>query len=174
MTPLIEARGLSIRLDGRPIKGRAVVPSVAWAGQHVRILSASLRDNLVLGRPDAGEDEIDAAIAASGLGAVVDRLPEGLSTVIGEGGRALSGGEARRVALARALVRDAPLVLLDEPTANLDRESEAAVLAALAALTRGRTVVVATHSPAVVAMADRVVRLERGRCVVSEESTGRD
>jgi ABC-type transport system involved in cytochrome bd biosynthesis fused ATPase/permease subunit len=76
------------------------------------------------------------------------------------------------VALARALVRDAPVVLLDEPTANLDRESEEAVLAALKVLAEGRTVIVATHAPAVMAMADRVVRLERGRLVRAADEVG--
>jgi ABC-type transport system involved in cytochrome bd biosynthesis fused ATPase/permease subunit len=155
----------AIRVDGRTLEGRALIASTAWAGQAVRILSATLRDNLILGRPDADDGAVASAVAAAGLGAVVDRLPEGLETRIGEGGRMLSGGEARRVALARALVRAAPLVLLDEPTANLDADSEAAVLAALRTLASGRTVIVATHSPAVMAMADRVVRLERGRPV---------
>lgn len=155
----------AIRVDGRALEGRALIASTAWAGQAVRILSATLRDNLILGRPDADDGAVASAVAAAGLGAVVDRLPEGLETRIGEGGRMLSGGEARRVALARALVRAAPLVLLDEPTANLDADSEAAVLAALRTLAFGRTVIVATHSPAVMAMADRVVRLERGRPV---------
>lgn len=154
-----------VLVDGVPLDGRALVPSLAWAGQRVRILSASLRDNLTLGRPGAADAVLTEALDAASLGPVVDRLPDGLDTVVGEGGRALSGGEARRVALARALVRDAPLVLLDEPTANLDRDSEAAVLSALRRLTRGRTVLVATHSPAVIALADRVVRLERGRVV---------
>lgn len=154
-----------VLVDGVPLDGRALVPSIAWAGQRVRILSATLRDNLTLGRPGAADAELTEALAAASLGPLVDRLPDRLDTLVGEGGRALSGGEARRVALARALVRDAPLVLLDEPTANLDRESEAAVLSALRHLARGRTVIVATHSPAVLDLADRVVRLKRGRVV---------
>ncbi|WP_420564254.1 thiol reductant ABC exporter subunit CydD [Thalassobaculum sp.] len=154
-----------ILVDGAPVEGRALVPSIAWAGQRVRILSASLRDNLTLGRPGADGAVLADALAAASLGPVVGRLPGGLDTLVGEGGRMLSGGEARRVALARALVRDAPLVLLDEPTANLDPDSEAAVLSALRTLAWGRTVIVATHAPAVVALADRVVRLERGRVV---------
>lgn len=164
---LRQATAGRILVDGAPVEGRALVPSIAWAGQRVRILSASLRDNLTLGRPGADEAVLADALAAASLGPVVGRLPAGLDTLVGEGGRILSGGEARRVALARALVRDAPLVLLDEPTANLDPDSEAAVLSALRTLARGRTVIVATHAPAVVALADRVVRLERGRVVAN-------
>jgi ABC-type transport system involved in cytochrome bd biosynthesis fused ATPase/permease subunit len=160
-------------VDGLELDGRALVPSVAWAGQRVRILSASLRDNLTLGRPGADDHALADALSAASLGPIVGRLPDGLDTLMGEGGRALSGGEARRVALARALVRDAPLVLLDEPTANLDRESEAAVLSALTALAKGRTVIVATHAPAVIARADRVVRLDRGRVVDASHAEGR-
>ena len=154
-----------IRVNGEPVEGRVLIPSIAWAGQTVRILSASLRENLTLGRPGADEAALADALAATALGPVVGRLPDGLDTRVGEGGRMLSGGEARRVALARALVRAAPLVLLDEPTANLDRDSEAAVLSALRTLASGRTVLVATHSPAVVSMADRVLRLDRGRLI---------
>lgn len=162
----------TIRVDGHVVDGRALIPAIAWAGQNVRVLSASLRDNLTLGRPSADDPAIRAAVEAATLQPVIDRLPDGLDTMVGEGGRALSGGEARRVALARALVRDAPLVLLDEPTANLDGESEAAVLSALRSLTAGRTVIVATHSPAVMAMADRVVRLERGRLIAEDRDGG--
>lgn len=155
----------TVTVNGTPVEGRALVPSVAWAGQRVRILSGSLRDNLILGRPDADDAAVASALTAAALDPLLARLPEGLETMIGEGGRALSGGEARRVALARALLRDAPLVLLDEPTANLDRDSEAAVLSAVRTLAAGRTVIVATHSPAVMALADRVIRLDRGRVV---------
>lgn len=152
-----------VRVDGTALEGRALVPAIAWAGQRVRIFSASLRDNIALGRPDADDATLADALSAAGLDPIVGRLSDGIDTRVGEGGRALSGGEARRVALARALVRGAPLVLLDEPTANLDRDSEAAVVSAIRTLAEGRTVIVATHSPAVMEIADRVVRLERGR-----------
>lgn len=158
-----------VTVDGAAVEGRALVPSIAWAGQRVRILSASLRDNVTLGRSGADDRAVASVLQATGLEPVVSALPQGLDTPMGEGGRAVSGGEARRVALARALLRDAPLVLMDEPTANLDRDSEAAVLSAIRTLSAGRTVIVATHSPAVMAIADRVIRLDRGR-VVAEPS----
>lgn len=163
----------TVSVDGAAVEGGALVPAIAWAGQRVRIFSASLRDNLTLGRPDADDSAVASALEAVALPPVLARLPERLDTMMGEGGRALSGGEARRVAVARALLRDAPLVLLDEPTANLDRDSEAAILSAIRTLSHGRTVIVATHSPAIMAMADRVIRLERGRVVDQPSGKGR-
>ncbi|HWC38662.1 MAG TPA: ATP-binding cassette domain-containing protein, partial [Acidimicrobiales bacterium] len=99
------------------------------------------------------------AIARAGLEEVVAGLPDGLDTRLGERGAGLSAGERQRVALARAFLMDAPLLLLDEPTANLDGTTEDAVLRAIRRLVKGRTVVLAAHRPELVAMADRVVSL---------------
>lgn len=155
--------GGRILVDGRAVAGPVLAPSIAWAGQAPRIVAASLVENLRLGRPDASTAEVRAAAEACRVAGFTDGLPDGLETVVGEGGRGLSGGEARRVALARAFLRDAPLVLLDEPTANLDRDSEAAVLDAIDRLRPGRTVLIATHSPEVIRRADRVIRITAGR-----------
>jgi len=166
--------GGRILVDGRVVAGPALASSIAWAGQAPRIVAASLADNLRLGRPGASDAEVRAAAQACRVTDFADRLPQGLDTLVGEGGRGLSGGEARRVALARAFLRDAPLLLLDEPTANLDRDSEAAVLDAIDRLRPGRTVLIATHSPAVIGRADRVIRVAAGRVVAAtaEDATG--
>ena len=100
-----------------------------------------------------------AAVADAGLDALVDRLPAGLETLLGQDGAGLSTGERQRVALARAFVRDAPLLLLDEPTANLDGRTEESVLGAVRRLTAGRTVIIAAHRPSLLTLADRVVHL---------------
>jgi len=161
----------TVRVAGRPVSGPMLRASIAWAGQAPRVVAGTLADNLRLGRPDASDDAVRAAAEACRVTDFADRLPNGLATVVGEGGRGLSGGEARRVALARALLRDAPLVLLDEPTANLDRDSEVAVLDAIDRIRPGRTVLIATHSDEVIRRADRIVRIEAGRVVgVTEDA----
>jgi thiol reductant ABC exporter CydD subunit len=131
---------------------------VAWMPQRPHLFAASIEDNIRLGRPDASRDEVWEAVTASGLDAVVSKKG-GLGVKLGEGGAGLSTGERQRVALARTFLRDAPLLLLDEPTANLDGVTEEQVLAALERLVRGRTVILVAHRPALARLGDRVLEL---------------
>ena len=103
------------------------------------------------------DEEVWAAISDAGLKETVERLPDGIDTVLGDRGAGLSAGERQRVALARAFLRDAPLLLLDEPTANLDANTEHDVVQAIRRLAEGRTVVLVAHRPALMALADRVL-----------------
>jgi len=132
---------------------------LAWVPQRPHLFALSIAENVRLGRSDACEEEVQAAIVNAGLAEVVARLPQGAQTVLGERGAGLSAGERQRIALARAFLRDAPLLLLDEPTANLDGHTEHEVLQAIRRLARGRTVVLVAHRPALVALADRVLSL---------------
>ncbi len=136
---------------------------LAWVPQRPHLFAASIAANVRIGRPDATDEQVRQALRDAGVEDVVDRLPEGLATRLGEGGAGLSAGERQRLALARAFVRDAPLVLLDEPTANLDAQTEEAVLQSVRLLMKGRTVVMVAHRPALIAGADRVVRLTPAR-----------
>ncbi len=129
--------------------------------QRPHLFGASIAANVRLGRPAATTQQVSAAIEAAGLTDVVERLPDGLDTVLGERGAGLSAGERQRVALARAFLRDTPLLLLDEPTANLDGETEREIVRTIARLARGRTVVLVAHRPALVAIADRVVTIDQ-------------
>ena len=155
-----------ITVDGEEPAGPARARwhrQVAWVPQRPLLIAASLADNVRLARPDADDEAVLEAIARARLEPLLGELPEGLETRIGEGGRRLSAGQRQRVALARAFLSSAPVVILDEPTANLDRETGAEVAAALVELTRGRTALVASHRLEGVAIADRVLELRAGR-----------
>jgi ABC-type multidrug transport system fused ATPase/permease subunit len=157
----------------RPSEGRVLIDGAAAGdagsaralliGQHPYLFSGTLADNIALGQPGASRSRIWAAIEAAQLTSLLGRLPDGLDTVLGERGWSISGGEAQRVALARAFLSDAGFVLVDEPTAHLDAATEAALIEPLARLLRGRTALVASHSDAVLGIADRVIDLDGGR-----------
>jgi ATP-binding cassette subfamily C protein CydCD len=146
---------------------------VAWVGQRPALFAGSVAANLRLARPDATDAELESAARAAGAHEFVAALPLGYATPVGPGGARLSGGERRRLAVARALLKDAPLVILDEPTAHLDAASEAAVQAGLRRTLEGRTAVLITHNPALLACAHRVVRLEAGRVVMGDGGSPR-
>jgi thiol reductant ABC exporter CydD subunit len=133
---------------------------VAWLPQRPYLFADTVAANIRLGRTDATDADVRRAARAAGALDLVTALPQGFETPIGEGGTGLSAGQRQRVALARVFLRDAPLVLLDEPTAGLDAESEAAVIEAIGRLAEDRTVVLVAHRPALAALADRRVRIE--------------
>ena len=132
---------------------------IGWVPQRPHLFARTMADNVRIGHPGASDSAVAHALESAGLAAAVRRLPRGAETVLGDGGAGLSAGERQRLALARAFVRDAPLLVLDEPTASLDPETEAEVLEAVRRLTQGRTALVVAHRPALVALADRVVAL---------------
>jgi len=136
---------------------------VAWMNQHPRLMAGTLAVNLRVARSDASETELVEALDFAGLGTWFASLSDGLATRLGEGGRQLSGGQLRRLALARACLRRADVLLLDEPTASLDAETEEWVIERIAELRRDRTLVLLTHRVAPLRIVDRVLDLENGR-----------
>jgi thiol reductant ABC exporter CydD subunit len=145
---------------------------VAWVPQSATIFSGTVADNIRLGDPAADDEAVRIAAQHAGAGEFVDALPDGYETRVGDGGRPVSAGEAQRIALARAFVRDAQLVVLDEPTANLDPANAEAIADAMQRLSVGRTVLVIAHRPELARRADRIVRLEDGRVVDERGAVG--
>ncbi|MET9068618.1 ABC transporter ATP-binding protein [Streptosporangium sandarakinum] len=152
-------------VDVRAIGAEELMARIAVVFQDVYLFDGTIEENVRLGRPDATEAEVRAAAAAARLDEVVERLPGGWAANVGEGGALLSGGERQRVSIARALLKDAPIVLLDEVTSALDPVNEAAVHDGIERLMAGRTVVMVAHRMRTVRRADRVVFLDGGRIV---------
>lgn len=140
--------------------------------QDVYLFAGTIEDNVRLGKPDATAAEVRAAAAVASLDEVVDRLPLGWATPVGDGGASLSGGERQRVSVARAVLKDAPILLLNEATSALDPENEAAVQDGVDRLMRGRTVVMVTHRLRTAENADHIVFLADGKAV--EQGTHHD
>jgi ATP-binding cassette subfamily B protein/subfamily B ATP-binding cassette protein MsbA len=157
-----------LTLDGRDLRSITLASlreSVALVLQEPVLFGASVRENIAYGRPGAGEAEIVAAARAAGAHDFVTALPQGYDTPIGERGVTLSGGQRQRLAIARAFVKDAPILVLDEPTSALDAEAEAGLLRALDRLMEGRTTLIIAHRLSTIRGADRIAVLDRGALI---------
>ncbi len=165
---LYDPTGGTVRLGGVDLRDSTLADvrnSVAVVAQDVHLFHETLRSNLRFAKPDATDAELEAALRAAQIWSVVERLPDGLDTVVGDRGHRLSGGEKQRIAIARLLLRDPGVVVLDEATAHLDAGSEAAVQAALAVALEGRTSIVIAHRLATIRGADEIAVIDGGRVV---------
>ena len=156
-------------VDVRQLDPHVLMEQVAFVFQNNRLFKASILENVRAARPDASREQVLAALEAAQCGDILEKLPQGLDTVIGTEGTYLSGGEAQRIALARAILKDAPIVVLDEATAFADPENEALIQKAFARLTKDRTVIMIAHRLSTVVGADKILVLEGGR--VTEQGT---
>jgi ATP-binding cassette subfamily B protein/subfamily B ATP-binding cassette protein MsbA len=152
-------------IDVREFRLKALRQQVAMVLQPTLVFPTTVRENVAYGRPDATPAQIDDAVRLAQLEDFVERLPEGLETVVGESGATLSAGEQLRITIARAILRDAPLLILDEPTSALDATTEALVMQGLERLMAGRTTFVIAHRLSTVRRADVVLVLDDGRIV---------
>ena len=166
MIALFDPTRGQIELDGvdlRKLRLKDLRASISLVLQEPIILPATVAENIAYGKPGASLEEIQAAARAANADGFIEKLPEKYQTRTGEGAARLSAGERQRINLARAFLKDAPILLLDEPTSALDGESEALIAQSLEALLRGRTTLVVAHRPGTIARLQRVLVLEEGR-----------
>jgi len=157
-----------IRLGGvdlRTLDPEALRSQYAVVSQHTHLFNASLRQNLLIAKPEASDVEIEQAAREAHIHEFIQRLPEGYHTFIGEQGVRLSGGERQRIVIARALLRSAPILILDEPTANLDIHTESAVLGSIHSLMEGRSTLLVTHRLVGMGWMDEILVLRAGEIV---------
>lgn len=161
-----------IRLDGVPLKDiklESLRRQIAVVSQDIFLFDDTIRANIAYGMPHATAEDIDRAVKASALDEFVATLPDGLNTRVGEGGSLLSGGQKQRVSIARAVLKDAPILILDEATSALDSKNEALIKEALDRLTKGRTCITVAHRFSTIEDVDRIVAMQQGEIV--EEGT---
>ena len=164
--------GGSVRIGGvdvRDISHKELMRTVTFVFQNPQLIKTTILENIVYGRPEATMEEVNRAVDMAQCREIIDRLPDGLDTVIGTEGTYLSGGERQRIALARALLKNAPVIVLDEATAFADPENEHLMQAALRELTRGKTVITIAHRLTSVADADEILVIDNGR--IAERGT---
>jgi ATP-binding cassette subfamily B protein len=149
-------------VDVRQLSNTQLSAQISQIFQDAYLFQGTIADNIRIGKADATDAEVMEAARAAGVMEIIERLPKGLDTPVGEGGARLSGGERQRISIARALIKDAPILLVDEATAALDAENQAAITDTLARLHGKRTVIVIAHQLSTVAMADQVVVLDNG------------
>lgn len=153
--------------DVRDIRTEELMDDVAFVFQDTRLFAGTIRENILAGRPDASEQEVLAAAEAAQCGDIIGRFPDGLDTVVGTGGAHLSGGEAQRIAIARMMLKDAPVVVLDEATAFADPDNEWRIQKAFEKLAEGKTVLIVAHRLSTVRNADAIYVMDGGRVVES-------
>jgi ATP-binding cassette subfamily B protein len=157
-----------VRIDGQDIRNYALQSlreQISLVLQDSLLFNGSIRENIAFGCPGASDEQIFAAAVTANADEFIQRLPEGYETTVAERGTTLSGGQKQRIAIARAILRDAPILLLDEPTSSLDSTSEQVVMEALERAAQGRTTLIIAHRMSTVRLADRIVVLDRGRIV---------
>ena len=149
-------------VDVSQIDPHVLMDQVAFVFQDSRLFKASILENVRAARPDASREQVLEALTAAQCGDILEKLPDGLDTQIGSEGTYLSGGETQRIALARAILKDAPIVVLDEATAFADPENEVLIQKAFASLTKNRTVIMIAHRLSTVVGADKIIVLDEG------------
>jgi ABC-type multidrug transport system fused ATPase/permease subunit len=174
-----DPNGGVVKLEGTDLRGlrlKDLREQIAVVMQEPILLPATIAENIAFGKPGATPAEIEAAARAANAHAFISKLPQQYQTVVGEGAARLSVGERQRINIARAFLKDAPILLLDEPTSALDAESEAQVVASIFDLMRGRTTLMVAHRLSTIRRVNKVVVMEAGRvteCGSPEELLGR-
>ena len=167
-----DPKGGRILIDGVDVatfKLDALRAQVGFVLQETVLFRGTIRENIAYGRPGATDEEVVAAAKVANADEFISRMPHGYDTVVGERGDTLSGGQRQRIGIARAVIRNSPIMILDEPTAALDTESEHLVIDALRELMKGRTVIMIAHRLSTISEADKIVVLKDG--VVAEEGS---
>lgn len=160
--------GGSIRIGGTDVREytlESLMDQVSMVFQKVYLFADTIENNIRFGKPDATRAEVIAAARKACCHEFIEALPDGYDTVIGEGGATLSGGEKQRISIARAMLKNAPIVILDEATASVDPENEHLIQQALSALTKGKTILTIAHRLATIQSADQILVVEDGRIV---------